>query len=172
MDKKLHLVVATAIIARKRPALKDNHSGETEYLILKRAPHEKAYPNRWTVPGGKLKKEEYIDTPKTTKDAWYYALDKSLRREIREEANLEVGDLRYLLDLVFIRPDDIPVVTLSFWGEYKSGKTELSEDHTDYFWGTVEELKDYDLIEGIYDEIRMVDNLIDEKTINDGIEGI
>lgn len=172
MDKKLHLVVATAIIARKASFPKDGLSSRTEYLILKRAPHEKAYPNKWTVPGGKLKKEEYIDTPRTTKDAWYYALEKSLRREIREEANLEVGDLKYLLDLVFIRPDDVPVITLSFWAEYKSGETRLSEDHTDYFWGTIEELKDYDLIEGIYDEIGMVDNLINDKPINKGIERI
>lgn len=157
-------MVATAIIARKKT------SGDTEYLIIKRAPHEKVYPNRWTVPGGKLKKEEYIDTPKTTKDAWYYALDKSLRREIQEEASLEVGDLKYLLDLVFIRPDEVPVITLSFWAEYKSGETKLSEDHTDYFWGTVEELKEYDLIEGIHDEIKMVDNLIRKKTISGGTE--
>jgi 8-oxo-dGTP pyrophosphatase MutT (NUDIX family) len=140
-------------------------------LILKRAPHEKAYPNKWTVPGGKLKKEEYINAPKTTQDAWYYALDKSLRREIREEANLEVGDLKYLLDLVFIRPDAIPVITLSFWAEYKSGEVKkIENDFTDYFWGTTEELKDYDLIEGIYHEIGMVDNLINGRPIDGGTE--
>ena len=80
-----------------------------------------------------------------------------MRREIKEECNLEVGELKYLLDLVFIRPDQIPVLTLSFYADYKSGEVELEEDFTDYFWGTIEELKEYDLIEGIYDEIKMVD---------------
>jgi len=62
-----------------------------------------------------------------------------------------------LCDLAFVRPDDIPVLTLSFWAEYKSGEVKLEDDFTDYFWGTIEELKDYDLIEGIYDEIKMAD---------------
>ena len=126
-------------------------------MIIKRAGHEKVYPNKWTVPGGKLKPKDYLDTPKTTKDAWYNVVDKDLRREIKEECNLEVGELKYLLDLVFIRPDQIPVLTLSFYADYKSGEVELEEDFTDYFWGTIEELKEYDLIEGIYDEIKMVD---------------
>jgi ADP-ribose pyrophosphatase YjhB (NUDIX family) len=122
--------------------------------------------------------------PKTTKDAWYFALEKSLRREIKEETGLEVGDLKYLLNLTFIRPDDVPVITLSFWAEYepqknslgnnqeKSGEVKLDDDNVEYFWGTVEELKDYDLIEGIYDEIRMVDNLLSGKAINDGVEKV
>src|SRR4030042_2283912 len=149
MQKNLHLVVATAIIVK-----------DGKYLILKRAGHEKVYPNRWTVPGGKIKPKDYMDLPKTTDDAWYSVIDKSLRREIKEECNLEVGELKYLCDLTFIRPDNIPVLTLSYWAEYKSGEVKLEEDFTEYFWGNVEELKDYDLIEGIYDEIKMVDGIL------------
>lgn len=161
-QKNLHRIVATAIIVSAKGGSafggKDN-----KYLILKRSPRKKVYPNKWTVPGGGLELDDYVDIPKTTKDAWYFVVDKFLRREIKEETNLEVGELNYLLDLVFIRPDDIPVMTLSYWTEYKSGEIKLDEDHTEYFWGTVEELKDYDLIEGIYDEIVMVDNIFKGK---------
>jgi len=158
--KDLHRIVATAII------VKDN-----KYLILKRSPHKKVYPDRWTVPGGGLELDDYVNEAKTTEDAWYFVVDKFLRREIKEETNLEVGELKYLLDLVFIRPDNIPVLTLSYWAEYepkgsldsgqeKLGEIKLDEDHTEYFWGTVEELRAYDLIEGIYDEIKMVDDIL------------
>jgi ADP-ribose pyrophosphatase YjhB (NUDIX family) len=152
MAKDLHLITATAIIVKGG-----------KYLILKRAPHEKVYPNKWTVPGGKLKFDDYMNSPKATKDGWYFVVDKFLRREIKEECNLEVGELKYLLDLIFIRPDDIHVLTLSYFAEYKSGEVKLEEDFTEYFWGTVEELKSYDLIEGIYDEIKMVDEILSGK---------
>ncbi len=159
MDKELHRIVSTCIIVKGG-----------KYLILKRGPHKKVYPGKWTVPGGGLEVDDYINTPKTTKDAWYFALEKSLRREVKEEAGLEVGDLKYLLDLAFIRPDDIPVITFSFWAEHQSGEVELDGDNVEYFWGTPAELKEYDLIEGIYDEIKMVDNLIGGKTVNGRIE--
>jgi 8-oxo-dGTP pyrophosphatase MutT (NUDIX family) len=154
-NKNLHRITATAIIVKNG-----------KYLILKRAPHKKVFPNKWTVPGGGLEEEDYIKTPRTTKDAWYFVVEKFLRREIKEECNLEVGELKYLLDLVFIRPDNIPVLTLSYWAEYKSGEVKLGEDEVDYFWGTAEELKDYDLIEGIYDEIKMVDVILTGKNQN------
>jgi len=71
---------------------------------------------------------------------------------------LEVGKLNFLLDCVFIRPDGIPVVVLSYWCDYKSGEVKLNEENDDYKWVTFEEAKNYDLIEGILQELEMVDN--------------
>lgn len=143
---ELHRVVSTAIIYK-----------DDKYLILKRSPEKKTYPGRWTVPGGGLEVDDYINTPKTTKDAWYGAVETSLRREIKEECSLEVGKLEYLLDLVFIRPDGIPVITLSFYAPHKSGEVKLDKDSVEYAWVGAGELKNYDLIEGIAEEIEMVD---------------
>lgn len=57
LDKqKAHYIVATAII------IKDG-----KYLITKRAPWEKAFPNYWSVPGGKLEMNDYIHLPKPSK---------------------------------------------------------------------------------------------------------
>ncbi|MDP6642229.1 MAG: hypothetical protein QGF74_02525 [Candidatus Nanoarchaeia archaeon] len=47
-NKKLHYVVATAIIVKN-----------DKYIILKRSEREKAYPGKWTVPGGKLERKDY-----------------------------------------------------------------------------------------------------------------
>jgi len=98
--------------------------------------------------------------PKTTKDHWYLAIEKSLRREIKEECNLEVGKIKFLLDIVFIRPDGLPAIILSFYCPYKSGKIKLDEDNTDYAWVTYQEAKKYDLIEGLLEEIAMVDKIL------------
>jgi ADP-ribose pyrophosphatase YjhB (NUDIX family) len=152
-DKELHRVVSTAII------YKDN-----KYLLLKRSPKKKVYPNKWTVPGGGLEVDDYINTKKTTSDTWYFAIVKSLRREIKEESNLEVGKIKYLLDMAFIRPDGVPVVVLSFYASYKSGEVKLDEDSVEYAWVTYEEAKNYYLIEGILEEIEMVDKILKGKS--------
>lgn len=149
LNRDLHRVVATAIIHKNG-----------RYLIVKRNPSKKSFPGKWTVPGGGLEVDDYINTPKTTTDAWYFAVENSLRREIKEEVGLEVGEINYLLSLTFIRPDNIPVVTLSYYCAWKSGEVKLNEENIDYKWVTFKEAKNYDLIEGILEEIEMVNKIL------------
>jgi len=152
-NKELHRISSTAIIYKKQ-------KGEVKYLITQRSFNKKAFPGKWTVPGGGLETNDYINTRKTTKDHWYFAIEKSLRREIKEEVNLEVGKVEYLLDIAFIIPDGTPVIILSFYCPYKSGKIKLDEDNTNYAWVTYQEAKKYDLIEGILEEIEMVEKIL------------
>ncbi len=153
-DPRLHFVVATCIIVN-----------EDKFLIAKRAPHEKAFPNKWTVPGGKLVLTEYNGLPRTspTHPQWYNVVDWVLRKEVREEVGLEIEKPEYLCDLVFVRPDGYPVVTLSYWAKYKSGDVTLCKDLISYMWVTLEEAKNYDLIEGIWDELKTVDTALRSK---------
>jgi 8-oxo-dGTP pyrophosphatase MutT (NUDIX family) len=146
---ELHRVTATAIIHK-----------DSKYLILQRSPGKKAFPLRWSVPGGGLELSDYVNTPKTNPDAWYFPLTNSLKREIKEETDLEVGDLKYLLDLTFLRSDNIPVITLSYYCDWQSGEVMLNEENIDYKWVDVEEARKYDLIGGIIEEIEMVDKII------------
>ena len=148
-NKELHRVTSTAIIYK-----------DDKYLITQRNLDKKAFPGKWTVPGGGLETDDYINLPKTTKDHWYFAIEKSLRREIKEECNLEVGKIKYLLDITFIRPDGIPSIILSFYCPYQSGRIKLDEDSIDYAWITYQEAKKYDLVEGLLEEIEMVDKIL------------
>ena len=170
-NKELHRIASTAIIVRNGPSTRSTNaqggersrttgSGRAKYLITRWGLNKKAFPGKWTVPGGGLETNDYINLPKTTHDHWYFAIEKSLRREIKEEVNLEVRKLNYLLDIAFLRPDKIPVIILSFWGFYKSGKIKLDEDSIDYQWVTLKELKKYDLVEGLSGEIEMVDKIL------------
>jgi len=145
----MHLVAPTCVVVK-----------DDKVLILKRADHEKVYPGKWTVPGGKMERSEYEQTPKTTADAWYGIIEETVRREVREESALEVDEPRYLLSLVFIRPDDIPVVTISYWAYWKSGDVVLDRDHSDFAWVTPDEAATYDMIEGIAEEIAEVGKLL------------
>ena len=151
LDPRLHFVVATAIIVK-----------DGKFLIAKRAPHEKAFPDKWTVPGGKLVLYEYDHLPKTslTHPQWYNVVDWVLRKEVKEEVGLDIHKPQYLCDLVFVRPDGYPVVTLSYWAQYKDGEVKLCRDLSDYTWVTLDKAKDYDLIEGIWDELKLVDGIL------------
>lgn len=151
-DKELHRIALTAIIYK-----------DDKYLLMRRSLDKKAFPGKWTVPGGGLEVDDYINTKKTTNEAWYFAVVRALRREVREESNLEVGEMKYLLDLTFIRPDGMPVLVLSYYCPYASGEVKLDEDNIDHAWVTYEEAKEYDLIDGIIDEIKMVDHILKGK---------
>ena len=150
-DKELHRIAITCIIY--------NNAGK--YLVTKRSPSKKVHPSKWTVPGGGLNTDDYVDTPQTNGDAgWYGAVEKALRREVKEEVNAEIGKVNYLLDLTFIRPDGIPVLVLSYYAPYLSGDIQLDEDAVEYKWVSLKEAKELDLISGIYEELEMVEKLV------------
>ena len=148
-NRELHRITLTAIIQK-----------DGKFLITKRSLDRKAFSGKWTVPGGGLEVDDYINTPKKdSSPQWYFALTNTLKREVREEVNLEIKNIRYLLDLTFIRPDGIPVVVLSYYCDWQSGEVVLNDENIDYKWVSFEEAKNYDLIEGILEEIEMVDRI-------------
>jgi len=60
---EVHYISATVIIVK-----------DGKFLITKRADWEKAFPGKWTVPGGKLKVLDYALRPKDTRIQWYNVL--------------------------------------------------------------------------------------------------
>lgn len=155
-NRELHRIVSTAIIYK-----------HGKFLITRRSLDKKVWPGRWTVPGGGLEIDDYVNLKPTTKsNIWYYALANSLKREVHEEVGIEMGNIEYLLDLVFIRPDNIPVITLSFYAPYKSGIVKLDKESIDYAWVKATELAKFDLIEGIDTEIKKVDAILKGKNSN------
>ncbi|MFA6339021.1 MAG: NUDIX hydrolase [Candidatus Paceibacterota bacterium] len=153
MDKELHRIAITAIIYRD----------DGRFLITRRNLNKKASPGKWTVPGGGLNVDDYVDTPKTHENQWYNTVEKTLRREVKEEVGLEIEKPEYLTDLTFIRPDNIPVLVLSYYAKYSSGEVVLNEESIDFKWVSVEEAKSHDLIDGILEEIEMVDKKLRAK---------
>jgi len=145
-NPNLHEVAVTAIVRK-----------DGKYLITKRSLTKKKFPGVWTVPGGKLEVSDYADLPKDTKNAWYSVLEKTVRREVREETGLEIANVRYVVDLATL-DFGTPLLVVSCSADYVSGEVTLEPGEADdYAWVTLEEAKGYDLIDGIYDEMVMAE---------------
>jgi len=153
-EDKLFYFVANVVVYRE---------SDGRCLVLKRDSREKAHPNKYATPGGKL---EWSDIPITAPsringDILDYedAIENLLIRETREEAGIEISkEFKYINSVAFIRPDGIPVVLVKFCAKYVSGEVILEEgSFTDYKWVNAHEVKELDCIKGIPQEI--------EKTI-------
>jgi 8-oxo-dGTP pyrophosphatase MutT (NUDIX family) len=155
-QKDLHRICLTAII----------YNDEGNYLITKRSLNQIVHPGKWEVPGGGVETSDYINTQKTTETAWYEVLPGALKREVKEETNLEIDRIEYLTDLIFIRPDGIPVLVLSYFAHTSGGEVILEEGGaTEYAWVTAEEAEKYELIDGVLDEIRMAETILKAKRL-------
>lgn len=149
-NKLLHEVVITAIIVK-----------DSRYLITRRSLNKKRFPGMWTVPGGKLETNDYINLPKETKDYWYNVLEKVLKREVLEEVGLEIKNIEYVTSLATVHGDGNPSLVISAMADWASGEVKLQEEETDKFeWVSLIEAKKFELLDGIYDELVMAENKI------------
>jgi len=148
---QVHYVTATVILVKDR-----------KFLIAKRASWEKAFPRKWTVPGGKLEVLDYVLRKKDTSEHWYNVLEDLCKKEVLEEVGLDFKNLEYVTSLIYIRSDKIPSLVISLWAEPIGDDIKLCPALTDYKWVSLEEAKNYDLIEGIYEELEMLDKKLKE----------
>ncbi len=151
---KLFYFVANVVVFRE---------SDQRCLILKRDSREKVHPGKFAVPGGKLEWGN-LDLNKPTRmngEVFDFedAVEDLLKREVFEEAGIEIEkNLTYINSVAFVRPDGIPVVLVKFAAKYKSGEVKLEKGaFTDSAWVNEEEVKSYDCIQGIPQEV--------EKTI-------
>lgn len=152
--QKAHYLVVTGIIIKNG-----------RFLITKRAPTEKAFPNQWTVPGGTLESKDYAGRPKDTSVHWYNVFEGVLEREVQEEVGLKIKNIRYLTSLAYVRPDGIPAIIVSLFADYAGGQVKLCPELTAYAWVALKQARNYDLIEGIYEELEMPDRLLKGEKI-------
>lgn len=147
-NQYLHEVAVTAII------VKDN-----KYLIERRSPSKKRFPGKWTVPGGRMETDDYLKLPKDTEFYWYNVLERTVKREVKEEVGLEIDNIEYVTSLARVHEDGAPSLVISCMADFVSGEVTLQEGETDQFaWVTLKEAKGYALIDGIYDELWMAEN--------------
>ncbi|MBI2632303.1 NUDIX domain-containing protein [Candidatus Pacearchaeota archaeon] len=153
-EDKLFYFVANVVVYRDL---------DKRCLILKRDEREKVHPGKYAVPGGKLEWKN-LDIAKPTRmngDVIDFenSVESLLQRELMEETGLEIEPyLSYINSVSFVRPDGIPVILVKFAAKYKKGEVKLeSGSFTDYSWVNENEVKNFDCILGIKEEV--------EKTI-------
>ena len=143
----LHEVVITAIIVK-----------DGKYGVGRRALTKRRFPGKWTVPGGRLNANDYLALPKDTKDYWYNVLERALKREVKEEVGVEIKNIEYVTSLATVHADGAPSLVISCMAEYLGGEIQIQKEELDAVaWVTLSEAKDYDLIDGIYDELVLAD---------------
>jgi 8-oxo-dGTP diphosphatase len=147
-DPFLHEVAITAIIVK-----------DDKYLITRRSMSKKRWPGQWTVPGGRLETTDYTSLPKDTGGYWYNVLEKTLRREVKEEVGLEIANIEYVTSLATLHEDKAASLVISCMADYIGGDVTLQiEECDEYAWVSLEEAKNYQLIDGILDELVMTEN--------------
>lgn len=145
----LHEVAITAIVVK-----------DGKYLITRRSLKKKRFPGKWTVPGGKLEVKDYINLPKETEHYWYNILEKVLKREVKEETGIDIKNIVYVTSLATVHSDKSPSLVISCLADHDSGDISLQEEENDkHAWVSLEEAKNYDLLDGIYDELVMAENI-------------
>lgn len=78
-----------------------------------------------------------------------------LKREVKEEAGIEIEDqLSFINDVFFVRPDGIPVILVKFAAKYRAGEVKPEKGaFTEAAWVNQEEIEKYDCIQGIAAEV-------------------
>lgn len=149
-EEKLFYFVANVVIYRAE---------DGRCLILKRSESEKVHPGKYAVPGGKLEWNQ-LDIKKPTRLNgevldFENAVEDLLKREVWEEAGIEIEKkIHYLNSVAFVRPDGIPVILVKFAAKYKGGQVVPETGaFTGYAWVNDEEVKNYDCIQGIPQEV-------------------
>ncbi len=98
-----------------------------KYLFLLRSKSFQPGPQKWDIPGGRIKPGE--------------ALTGALGREIQEETGLKVQQVSRLLAAqdIFVNRAAVHVVRLTYRA-VAVGNVVLSEEHDDYKWMTCDEV--------------------------------
>ena len=103
---------------------------EDKILIAQRG-RRKRFGWKWEFPGGKVRPDE---TP-----------EDCLRREIKEELNLEIRVEKHFCTTHHQYPD-FNIELIAFWCSILGGKMKLV-DHEQVLWVTVPEMNEYTFVE-------------------------
>ncbi len=115
-------------------------NSEDKYLLLRRSRDKyKDVKGEWDIVGGRI-------------DPGTPLLD-NLKREIKEETALDFnGEAKLIAAQDILRIPGRHVVRLTYTG-FISGEPQLDEEHTDYKWFALEELKNLDGLDMYLKEI-------------------
>ncbi len=92
-----------------------------ELLLIKRKESEIHAANEWEIPGGRLEEKESIE--------------EGLKREVKEEAGIDVNVLFPLKIKHYIREDKQKIATITFLCTTKKNQEiKLSSEHSEHKW--------------------------------------
>lgn len=133
MLKKYQIVLAVGAFILDR---------KNRLLIVKKSPSEKIDAGSWVVPGGKINKDELI----------YHGL----KREVKEEVNLDLVNYRWVNENVFIS-NGFYFHAQHFVCEVKNpNNLKLEKNLTDYKFIGRKDLNKYDIPKGLLETMKII----------------
>ncbi|MFA6888381.1 MAG: NUDIX domain-containing protein [Candidatus Woesearchaeota archaeon] len=113
---------------------------DNKILLIKRSAKYKHLEAAWDIPGGRT---EFGEDP----------ID-GLRREIKEETNLELDEIKQILDASTVfKNEEKHIVRITYLCTVKETNVQLSHEHTDMQWVPKEELKNIEFKDKILKKI-------------------
>ena len=126
-NRRLKIIIMKSYGLTVRGIIKNDSD---EILIVTRHPKSRTDPEMWELPGGKVENGEFFAD--------------ALVREIKEETDLDVkvGDFCEAVQ------DDYPhrrTVQLIMYAKDITGDVKISDEHDEWMWAGVEEIKSLDI---------------------------
>lgn len=118
MLKKFYVILAVGAFIIK----------DDKLLIVKKSPFEKVDAGLWTIPGGKIEPKESII--------------KGLKREIKEEVNLEINSYKWIGEDIF-ESNGFWFHAQHFLCTTSNTNVKLEKNLTDYHWLKKEEITNF-----------------------------
>ncbi len=109
---------------------------EDKWLMIKRGQGESHAPGRIALVGGKVEEAAEFEIS-------MHILERTLKREIKEEVGIEVEDkMSYIVSTSFISDSGNPVVNVVFLCKYKSGDARVQDPNEieEVYWMTLDEI--------------------------------
>lgn len=134
-----------------------------KYLIAQKAPCDPTAPNKWATIGGKIEsfKGEVKDV-----------IQKTLRREIKEEVGIEIeDDIELFGNKYFIRPDGYSSLALFFLAKWKSGEPRPLAETQAVKWIEPHEFDDYREDDWMREVFKMLREYLNKKRVSAGKVG-
>ena len=109
-------------------AVKSFIVNDDKLLIIKRADDDVHMPGVWEIPGGRLDDGENIED--------------GVKRETKEETNLDVDVIKKLSDQEFTRQDGQKIAMEIFLCKALNKDVKLSEEHSEFEWVDIDKAKE------------------------------
>ncbi|MCX6708459.1 MAG: NUDIX domain-containing protein [Candidatus Woesearchaeota archaeon] len=115
---------------------------DEKILLLKRSSKEDCFPALWDIPGGKI--------------AFGEDLNRALKREIKEESDIDAEVIIPFSTWSFFRNENTYVVGITFLCKLKNDKIQinLSKEHEQFIWASKDDLDKLNMNENLKNNLK------------------